>query len=361
MAAKTTGNVKTVKGLQLTTAQQAAYNKAYSAAATAARTRLALASAAQGFRKYRLQAANATVAKANIARGAAQTAAIAAYAARRSYVQSRLAHQNTALLNRIELDMYNHANLAGRLQYIQAGEKAYAHSAVMRTVDTAQAVSYEAKIFASVAKTATKAAKSTLPLKAGPNSKAIAAAANAAGLKAAKAVPKNAVAPAVAKTRTAPLVTGWAAYAQAMYGGQTRMAVPQTERKWIGDEGTANCIIAAVANHLLYTKSLLVDDQQVKQLTEDCGPKPTIESVLWQVYLTGWPFNGRVRLHNYREVEHPAAEGDGLVIGYEITRDDGTKGDHCALSLYKGEVISWGSVNDRESLVEEAWVLEWES
>ena len=49
-----------------------------------------------------------------------------------------------------------------------------------------------------------------------------------------------------------------------------------------------------------------------------------------------------------------------LVIGYKVTCADGTKGDHAALSLKDGNVVSWGSVVKREAPVEEAWGLQWE-
>jgi hypothetical protein len=360
MAAKTTVSKIATKakaaptGLQLTTAQQAAYNKAYAATATAVRTRLALASAAQGERKYRLQAANATVKKYQAAHTAAQTAAIAAHATRQTWVQSRLAHQNAALQSRIELNMYNHASLAGRLQYIAAGEKAYAHAAVMRTLDTAQATAYEANVFKAVAKTAKKASKSTV-FKAGPNTAAIAAAANAAGLKAAKKVPASAVA------RTAPNYGNLGTTAQhlaiAMYEAHTR-TVNKTEKAvekipWLGDDDTPNCVIIAVANHLLHVKGVKVSPDQVAILWGACNPEPSIEEVLWTAYLIGWP-GGAVRLHDYRQT-NPGSRITA-VAGYKT---DG--GDHAALSLGDGRVVSWGKVTELTSPVEEAWDLTWQS
>src|ERR1700684_1347343 len=123
------------KGLQLSTAQWKAYNKAYSASSKSAYQKLALTAAATRFRKYRLQSAYATIAKANIATANARTAAIAAFAARMSWRQSQLAHQNSALRSRIETDMYHHAQIAGRMQYIQGGQNAYAAKAIARTVD----------------------------------------------------------------------------------------------------------------------------------------------------------------------------------------------------------------------------------
>src|ERR1700722_4984505 len=72
------------KGLVLSSAQWKAYNKAYNATASAAAQRVALSKAAQRFRKYRLQAAYSTIKAANVATHNAQTAAIAAFAAKMS-------------------------------------------------------------------------------------------------------------------------------------------------------------------------------------------------------------------------------------------------------------------------------------
>lgn len=341
-------------GLQLTTAQQAAYNTAYAAAATKARTTLALNSAATAFRKYRLQAALATVKAYNAAHHSAQTAAIAAYATRRSYVQSRLAHQNSALQARIELDMYNHANLAGRLQYIAAGEKAYAHAAVMRTVDQSQALSYEAKVFAAVAKTAFKASASTV-YKPGPNSPAIAKIATAAGLKAA----------AAAKGRTCAMppyagspMYAAAAYAAAMYTAHTRSAAAPVRFKkdWLGDEVTPNCVITAIANHLLFMKGVRADESELRELYDACAPEPTIEEVLWTAWSIGWASSHGVRLRDYHPVEAEFMEDPLLVIGFTTPY-----GDHAGLSMDCSMVVSWGALQDREVPVEEAWELIWET
>jgi hypothetical protein len=351
VAAKATVQTAAPKGLQLTTAQQAAYNAAYKATATKIRNNLALQAAATGFRKYRLQAALATVKAYNAAHASAQSAAIAAYATRRTWVQSRLAHQNSALQARIEMDMYNHANLSGRLQYVAAGEKAYAHAAVMRTVDQAQAATYEAAVFKAVSKTAIKASKSVLPAyKPGPNSKAIAAAANTAGLKAAKAV----------KTRTAPNYGNMYA---AMYLAHTRHNQPPpgpVRTDWHGDEVTPNCVITAIANHLMHMKNVKVAERFLTELFEACKPEPTIEEVLWQAWLIGWPGNG-VHLKNYRPTATDTAYSMCRVIGYEVLCDDGVTRDHAALSLGEHKVVSWGKVSESCTAIEEAWDLEWES
>jgi hypothetical protein len=357
MAAKakaTSKNNSGAKGLQLTTAQRAAYNKAYSAAATAKRTQLSIARSAQGLRKYRLQAAHAIVAKAKVARASAQTAAIAAYATRRTYVQSRLAHQNAALQARIEANMLRHATLYGRAQYVAAGEKAYAHSAILATLTTAKATTIEAKAY----KTAVKASKSTTPptnTKPGPNSAAIAAAGKAAGLKAAKATAPG----TPAKARTAPNYGNMYA---AMYAAHTRSAEKPdvSQVQWHGDEVTPNCVITAIANHLLHIKNVKVADSFLTELFESCKPEPAIEEVLWQAWLTGWPGNG-VHLKNYRPATTNTGSSMCLVIGFEVACDDGVTRDHAALSLGGHKVVSWGKVSEYDAAIEEAWDLEWES
>lgn len=404
VAPKATVTTAKAKGLQLTVAQWAAYNKAYSAAAANARRSIALAASSRAYRKYRLNAAYATIKKYQAARGAAQAAAVAAYATRQSWRQSRLAHQNSALQARIELDMFNHATLAGRLQYAQGGERGYMNAAVLRTVDSKQATAYETKVFAQIAKTAKKASKSTLPkTKITANSAVVKAAAAAAGLAAAEQVPgkgptgsssasakakataKNTVAKTraarkaghkaasaskkapvkAAKSRTAPLTPGNdpAMYASAMYG----FCPPAPPRKpavvtgmWAGDEVTPNCIVTAVANHLRHVRNFTATEAEIQALAEECGGEPTIEGVLWSIFQSGWPW--RCHLFDYNEVDPAEAEGKaGLVIGYEVTRDDGSKGDHAALAFAKGSVVSWGQVTDREALVEEAWDLIWVS
>lgn len=362
MAAKAkavTKNKAGPKGLQLTTAQQAAYNKAYKATATAKRTQLALASSARGLRKGRLQAAHAIAKKAGAARAAAQTAAIAAAATHRTFVQSKLAHQNAALQSRIEANMAHHATLSGRLQYVQAGEKAYAHSAILATLTTAQATSVMAKVF----KTAVKASKSTLPaakFKPGPNSAAVSSAANAAGAAAAKAVPASVVVKAPAKARTAP---NYGNMYGAMYAAQTRHKTPPpgpARIVWHGDEVTPNCVITAIANHLLHIKNVKIDDSFLTALFESCKPEPTIEEVLWQAWLAGWPGKG-VRLKTYKPVATASAASVCRLIGFEVLCDDGVTRDHAALSLGDNKVVSWGKVLEQDVAVEEAWDLEWES
>lgn len=414
-AAKTTSQAKAKpKGLQLTTAQQAAYNKAYNATANSLRQKIFQKAAAQAFRKYRLGAAYATIKQYNIARGRAQAAAIAFNATRMSWRQARLAHQNAALAQRVEADMFNHATLLGRAQYAQAGEKAYVHKAVMRTVDTAQAMSHEAQLFKKIARVAGKAAQGNRKFPKGPNSAAISTAANRAGLAAASRVKTT---PAVArktaqqpiqktakragsgtalgkatqaarkgsgtskkapvknaKARTAPL---WpphllagaseqhidaAVWAAAMSNAHASLVAAKAGKAkaqpWLGDETTPNCIVIALANHLLQKKIVRATIKDILELTADCGKAPTIEEVLWKAWLTGWPCSNPVRLVDYWAAEKEVWDEAGLLIGFEVQTDDGMA-DHAALSLADKQVVSWGAVCSRSTPVEEAWHLEW--
>jgi hypothetical protein len=328
----------------LSAAQWKAYNTAYNAAATAARTRIALQAASNRFRKYRLSAAYALVKTAAASRSAAQTAAIAAHATRMSWVQSRLGHQNAALRNRIETDMYTHASIAGRLQYIQGGEKAYAHLAVMRTVDVAQATAHEEQVFSAISKTAKKAAASTVNTGKSSLSKAqsaaVANAGNAAGLKAA------------AKVRAAPR--------------PGTLLARRKPSRWAGNEQEPRCIPFAVANHLLHAQRFRPDRRlypaDLDDLAGMAGPEPTIEETLWRAWVSGWPSHPDrepVRLKDYRRVGERrlrfALSVTPLVIGYKTRW-----GDHTALSLPGGRVVTWGAVEKLEAPVEEAWELRWE-
>jgi hypothetical protein len=335
----TTKAKATPKGLVLSTAQWKAYNAAYNAAASAARTKIAFQAASNRFRAYRLASAYASMKTAAASRGAAQAAAIAAHAARMSWVQSRLGHQNASLQARIENQMYTHANIAGRLQYVQAGERAYAHLAVMRTVDVTQANSHESGVFAAINKTAKKASRSTLNTGkktqiSRAQSAAIAKAGNTAGLAAA------------AKVRTA-----------ARRGSFIGVRRPG---QWLGNEEEPLCVAFAIANHLLYSKSerdLKLTPDDVAELAEAAGPEPTIEEALWQAHLTAWPRDRNVRLAHYTQAVDPFAFTHlPLVIGYPTMF-----GDHCALSLPSGQVVSWGSIMKLKYPVEEAWELTWES
>jgi hypothetical protein len=355
MAAKSTVQAKskvttkakaTPKGLVLSTAQWKAYNTAYNAAASAARTKIAFQAASNRFRAYRLASAYASMKTAAASRGAAQAAAIAAHATRMSWVQSRLGHQNAALQARIENQMYTHASIAGRLQYVQGGERAYAHLAVMRTVDESQANAYESHVFATINKTAKKAGKSTLNTGvktqiSRAQSAAIAKAGNTAGLAAA------------AKVRTAPRRPR----------NSVNLAEIDFAHEWAGTETEPLCVPYAIANHLLYsrgTTGIRLSSRDVDELARMAGPEPMIEEALWQAWLAGWPAGRNVRLANYRRVEdgglRSALVMSPLVIGYETAF-----GDHCALSLPGGQVVSWGSVEKLKADVEEAWELTWES
>ncbi len=346
---------------------------------------------ATGFRKSRLLAAQSILKSYRTTQAQARASSVAANAARMSLKQSRLAHQNIALRNRISASTVRQTTLLGRLQFAQAGEKKYATRAVMRTVTQAQAVSYELSLNRKITKAASKISKYSTPTPKvtnrssgygtglsgarGSTQTAASSKGRAANIKTnRKAAASSKKAPAkTAKTRTAPRteaamtttpVGAWAgAYAAAMYGGYPGEVpkVTGSRQEWVGNEFTPNCIVTAIANHMLQAKNVRVTQKQVEELTELAGDKPTIESVLWEVWRTGWP--GKVmRLTNYREIEdhgdYLEDETEDRVIGFEVLTDDGWQ-DHCALSRPRNKVISWGTETDRESLIEEAWELTW--
>jgi hypothetical protein len=322
--AAATKNKAAPKGLQLSAAQWKAYNKAYNATATAAANKIALTAAANRFRKYRLQSAYATIKQAAIGKHNAQVAAIAAFAAKRSFQQSKLAHQNKALLDRVEQDSFNHANLAGRLQYVQGGEKAYAHKAVMRTVDTKQAVAYEKSVIAKAAKVAKAVAKTTSGKGKTKIGAAINAQAAAAGLKAAS------------KVRTAP------------YLGVHRGTSFNGNGHWIlglnDFEGT--CIMTAVANALHHQTGWWLPDEDIAYWTGRTGKSPTIGGVLRLLYeLQPWP---QVRLLKPTVLLPSLASQGGSIIGF---------GDHAAYA-FGSKMVSYAELLPRPKDVEEAWTCE---
>lgn len=412
VAKKSTIHKAKPKGLVLSAAQWKAYNKAYNAAASAVRTKIAFRAAVGRLRKYRLNAAYATMKSAAAGESLAASARIAAYAARQSWLQSKLAHQNQALQNKIEQDMYKHANLAGKLQFAAAGEKAYAHAAIMRTLDESQANAYERKVFNAVSRTA-KAAKGKkvkyLKGKSTPASRAVAAAGRAAGLRAAEApnlvaaakrskaasqAKAHATASRTAKAHTkATLAADRAKRKQAhgvaaqskkapvakakartspQFGQPSRMQrFPKPKPvQWIGDEEQPLCIVYAIANHLLHIKNFHADDKALAELAELAGDDPTIEGTLWQVYLTGWPQGSLLHLTNYKPVEdalfglYATLKLVPLVVGYEHAyEEDGEvkHADHAALSLPDGRVVTWGAIEKLTAEVEEAWELRWDT
>lgn len=360
------------KGLVLTSAQWAAYNKAFNASAKATATRLALAAATSRFRKYRLGSAYATMKQAQIATGKAQTAAIAAFAAKESWRQSRLAKQNLALRNRVEQNMFNHATIAGRLQFAQAGVKAYADRAIMRTVDTKQAMAYEEKVFAAIARTAKKGKKSTV--KKGKRTSAVLSAAikkqaAAAGLKAARSVkptkasakrgrPVGSTKGSAKASKAAvkkPAAKGSASAKAPVKAAKSRTALmPVIFRprvfgggdQWIhgNNEFAGTCIMTAVANAILHQCDLWLLDQDIAYWTGRAGPHPTIGGVLDMLReLQPWP---EVTLLP------PRPFSEFMIIGYEVET-----GDHAAFT-FGDQMVSWGELVPYPDEVEEVWSCE---
>lgn len=340
-AVKKTAQKSSPTGLQLSSAQWKAYNSAYTASASAGFRRLAIQTAATSLRQSRLSAAYSLGKKAAVSHAAARAAAIAAFATQQSYRQSKLAHQNAALQQRIFADFERHIQLAGRLQFIYKGEAAYLHTGVMRTLDMQQALSITEVRFNQAVKTAKAAARSTTTggASSAQSSAGVAqvqAAAKAAGLAAAKATPKGRTASRSAKF--GPLCNPRAV-------------------GMFGDPDGYDCCAAAIASHLDFRTAYRLNDSEYEALVKLLGPAPSIGDALGKVTEAGWP--GEYRLTAYAP-EVPAP-GTRLVAGFATEN-----GPHAALLLSYLLVVSWGEtllldvVMTPGTQVEESWNLRWE-
>lgn len=326
-------------GLQLSAAQWKAYNAAYTASATAGYRKLAIQAAAQSLRSSRLSAAYSMGKKVAAAHAAARTAAIAAFAARMSFKQSQQAHQNTALRNRVLADYERHVTQAARLQYVYKGEKAYLHTAIMRTVTTAQATSIEQVRFAQAVKTAKAAAASVSTpaastAKLSPAAAQVQSAAKAAGLAAAKTVPAG---------RTAPRP------ADAAPGGSFGFGSPDGY----------DCVAAAIASHMELEAGYRLSRRQFGKLAMALGEAPEIEEALNMVMRTPPWRHFTPQLTGYAKV--PPVLRRGLIAGFATAA-----GPHAAvLTGSRGYVISWSEVLPLSDVllpgteIEEAWALTW--
>lgn len=342
---KKTGTSSVTKGLQLSAAQWKAYGAAYSTSAKAGYASLALqqrraafSMAVQNVIASRLSAAHKLRKIAAAQHSVARTAAIAAFAARQSYRQSRLAHQNAALQQRVFADYERHVQAASRAQYAYKGEKAYAHAAVMRTMTTVQATSYETAVWARAVKVARAASNSTVRQPASAALKAdlanIRANAQAAALAAARATPKGRTAPRPARLHPLGFMHGF------------------------GDPGGYDCLPAAVANHLLLDLGVRLDARQYSALVHVCGETGEVEEALFSLSrYTPWDLSAPL-LTGYAPV--PWNPARVLLVGY-----DSQEGRHAAVSAGNGNVVSWGEVLPLAetladgAVVEEAWDLLW--
>jgi hypothetical protein len=375
------------KGLQLSAAQWKAYNKAYSSSISAQ----ALTRATTAFRKYRMRAYVKTLSQYNHVAKATQTAAIAAYATRMSWIQARDGHQNAALQSRIEEDMYKHQNALGRLQYAQAGEKRYLARALARTVDTPDARAHEENVIAAAERARSKAAKSVTAKKYRKSKKPRNKAANAAGMRAADApslvaaagkqraatrAKARATAQKTAKATVAKNKAARSASKKATVVSAKKRGAPAgagfTKRDvytpWIGDPDSPLCVPVAIANHLLYTTGVRMDDVSLGRFMFNCPYNPTIEQALeilkgmrqrgpvpWALQFYS-PVGSEYRfsLLVYERVPARYAHSTGLVVGYQSEY-----GPHAALSLGNGTVVSWGQEIPNDAKIEEAWMLDW--
>jgi hypothetical protein len=318
-----------LKGLQLSQAQWKAYTAASTAAMNAARTKIAINAAATRFRGYRLQSARATMAKYNAINRSVQAAAVAGFATRQTWRQSRLGHQNAALQDRIYADFNQHMTILGRLQYARSGEKKYVTAAVLRTVTQAQAVSYEKKIFGQAAKTAKKASKTTTGKS--QLSTAQSAAISAAGAKAGLAAAMN---PKAVKAACPAL---------------TRHDGP-----WLGDPAVGNCGPVAVANAMLYCTGHRMGRLMFRRLERLCGPQVTISEAFGHLRVLLRDAEYPVQLLDWQRMPLGFARVPGNVVGYRAER-----GQHAALSIRGNRVVSWGIELDFEEAPEEVWTSFW--
>lgn len=337
-APKKTGTSSAVSGLQLSAAQWQAYNAAYTASASKAYQALA----AQNLRQARLSAVYSLRKKVAAKHAQARAAAIAAFAVQQSFRQSRLAHQNAALQQRVYADYMRHVQVAGRLQYAYKGESAYLHTAVMRTLTNAQAASVIAAGYATAAKAAKAAVNSTSSTRTAAQKAAsaqIRATAQAAGLAAAKATPAGRTAPRPVKL--GPLCN------------------PRSVGLF-GDPKGYDCVAAAIASHLSFTTAYDLSDTEYEYLVLALGPAPVIEDALRTVHELPPPWaENAPRLTRYA----PAvpANGTRLVAGFATE-----KGPHAALLMSDLLIASWGEVLHLEEVmlpgtgIEEAWDLTWE-
>lgn len=367
------------KGLQLSAAQWKAYNAAYSATATALYRQQALQAAALNIRKSRLQAASSLQKITAASHAKARTAAIAAFAVRMSLSQARNAHQNQALVQRVQADFNRHIQASARAQFVYKGEKAYTHTAVMRTVTSAQAMSLAQAQFNKAIKTAKAAVTSTRtsPAASSVNS-AIKAAATAAGLAAANAVPASQKFAAVqaaakakahataSKTAKATAARNRAAKKAAKAAGKPapRTAPRPAERcsvaplEWAGHPDGHDCVAAAIANSYRLDTGNELTPEQYKLLVTGLGVAPSLGFAMYEVQRMSKagllpPLVGVAP-------DEPQYIATGHVIGFETPL-----GDHAAVYLTPGLVITWGEVLPLKDVmtpyepVEEAWDLHW--
>lgn len=325
------------RGLQLSAAQWKAYGAAYSATSAALYRKLAIQNAASNLRQSRLSAAYKLAKITAASHAAARTAAIAAFAASQSYRQSRLAHQNAALRQRVFADFERHLLQAARLQYIYKGENAYRHNAVMRTLTSAQALSAEQARFGQAAKAAKAAIRSAAP-GAAPSPQraaqvaAVQAQARAAALAAARATPKG---------RTAPRTV--------------HLRRPARARSF-GDPAGYDCVAAALANHLLFKRGYRLPARQYRELAAALGEAPSLAGAL-ELVMNRPPWAHGPQL--VAAVPAQRSAGKAVVVGFQAHR-----GPHAACDTGHG-IATWGDILPLADVmvpgtdIEETWDLLW--
>ncbi len=340
------------KGLQLSAAQWKAYNAAYNAAASAGFKALALQQRRQAFQtavntlvSSRLQAAN-KLAKITAAQHAiARRAAIAAFAVGQTARQSRLAHQNNALQQRIFADYERHLRLASQAQYAYKGERAFTHQAVLNTLTVAQATSAITASWAKAEKAARKASASTSSQPSSAASKLATATilsnARNAGLNAAAKVPKPKAPVKSRASRTARKPPG--------------LPAPRQAYSWRGNPVGRDCVAAAVANSLTWALAYHVDDPLYLSVSQVCGRAPSLYHAILRVM---YRLDAPVRLESFKLID-PGSVSAGNVVGFCTTEGRA----HAALLLAGGLVATWGEQARLEEVaggnIDEAYELTW--
>lgn len=373
------------KGLQLSAAQWKAYHAAYSATSAALYRQQAIQAAALNIRKSRLQAASSLQKITAASHAKARTASIAAFAVRMSLNQARNAHQNKALVNRVFADFERHIQASSRAQFVYKGEKAYTHTAVMRTVTSAQAMTLAQAQFNKAIRTAKAATGSTRrsPAAASVNA-AIKAAATAAGMAAANAVPASQQFAAVNAARTATLRAQATARAKARAkaavaknaaarkaakaaGKPAPRTAPRPETlercsvaplEWAGNPDGHDCVAAAIANSYRLDTGDALTERQYAHLVTGLGVAPSLGFAMYETRRMSEA--GMLPKIVAVAPDERAFMASGNIIGFETPL-----GSHAAVYLTPGLVITWGEVLPLADvispyeLVEEVWDLQW--
>jgi hypothetical protein len=290
--------------------------------------------------------------------------------------QAVLGKQSSALRARVNDDLKTATSRYTKLQSTAAYASKTAQAAIMKTVTSSQATTHEAAVEAANAKLKKTAASKTKKSSKAKSATGTAAA-KKAGLAAASKVKSTTVKQSVhqgsSSVRTVKSSSAKAAssvkksavskvspVARGAAKGTSTTCTPvfatRDEDSWFGSEHEANCVSAAVANHLAFTEGIFATSDQVAELTDLLGYAPTIvhglEVAREMARRGAWPAVPRFA-PNVLTSPIP-----GMLIGYEALTDEGYK-PHAALLVDAFTVISWGDAYSLESSIDESWVVMW--